>query len=80
MPSPRTGLELIVARPIGRGIFITVIDRFLHAFARIIRIRKDRALLDEMPDYLLRDIGISRSDISSATRFGGQDLCGGLWI
>ena len=80
MPSPRTGLELIVARPIGRGIVLTAIDRLLLAFARIIRIRKDRALLDEMPDYLLRDIGISRSDISSATRFGGKDLRGGLWI
>ena len=38
------------------------------------------ALLDELPDYLLRDIGISRSDISSATRFGGKDVRGGLWI
>ncbi|TGQ56874.1 DUF1127 domain-containing protein [Mesorhizobium sp. M1C.F.Ca.ET.193.01.1.1] len=38
--------------------------------ARTLRIRRDRVWLDELPDHLLRDIGISRVEIWSATRFG----------
>lgn len=43
------------------------------AVARAIRIRRDRAHLHELPDHLLRDIGISRSEIDSVTMFGGKD-------
>jgi uncharacterized protein YjiS (DUF1127 family) len=38
--------------------------------ARLVRIRRGRAELDELPDYLLRDIGIQRSEIRSVTRYG----------
>ena len=41
--------------------------------ARIVRIRRDRATLYQLPDYLLRDIGIERAQIRSVTRRGGQD-------
>lgn len=58
--------------------------RTRHAFAagfpaliarrvtRYLRIRRDRRLLQAMPDYLLADIGISRSEIDRATRYGRQ--------
>lgn len=29
-----------------------------------LRMRRDRAALNEMPDHLLRDIGLARSDIT----------------
>lgn len=44
-----------------------------HALARIVRIRRDRARLDELPDYLLHDIGVGRSEIRSITRFGRRE-------
>jgi uncharacterized protein YjiS (DUF1127 family) len=37
---------------------------------RALRLRAARRRLEEMPDYLLADIGITRCDIDSATRFG----------
>jgi uncharacterized protein YjiS (DUF1127 family) len=37
---------------------------------RKLKVRADRKLLQAMPDYLLSDIGISRSQIDSATRYG----------
>lgn len=37
---------------------------------RKLKIRADRRLLEAIPDYLLSDIGISRSEICSATRYG----------
>jgi uncharacterized protein DUF1127 len=79
MPILRTGLEFTADRPISWRFFVTALDRFgLGAFSRIIRIWRDQAWLDELPDYLLRDIGISRSEISSATRFGKDGPR--LWI
>ncbi|TIW20766.1 MAG: DUF1127 domain-containing protein [Mesorhizobium sp.] len=44
-----------------------------NLLVRIVRIRRDRARLDELPDYLLRDIGIGRSEIRSITRFGRRE-------
>lgn len=41
-----------------------------HAYRR----RRDRAIVYEMPDYLLKDIGISRSEIDSVVMFGETDL------
>ena len=37
---------------------------------RRLKIRADRKVLQAMPDYLLSDLGISRSQIDSATQFG----------
>ncbi|WP_165349926.1 MULTISPECIES: DUF1127 domain-containing protein [unclassified Mesorhizobium] len=42
------------------------------AVARIVRIRRDRATLDELPDYLLRDIGIERAEIRWMTSHGSR--------
>ncbi|WP_083354622.1 MULTISPECIES: DUF1127 domain-containing protein [unclassified Mesorhizobium] len=52
----------------------------LRFVARMVRIRRDRAWLNELPDYLLRDIGIKRSEISSVTWHGRNTGRGGLWI
>ena len=48
-------------------LFATVVIRQLR---RRLRVRNDRKRLQAMPDYLLADIGISRSEIGSATEFG----------
>jgi uncharacterized protein YjiS (DUF1127 family) len=42
--------------------------------ARIMRMRRDRAQLHELPDHLLRDIGLNRSEIASITRFRSKDV------
>jgi uncharacterized protein YjiS (DUF1127 family) len=38
--------------------------------ARYYHVHRDRRLLQEMPDYLLQDIGVSRSEIDFVTEFG----------
>ncbi len=38
------------------------------------RRRRDRRHIYEMPDYLLKDIGISRSEIDSVVMYGDTDL------
>ena len=48
-------------------LFATVLVRHIR---RRLRVRKDRKTLQAMPDYLLADIGISRSEIHNATEFG----------
>lgn len=48
-------------------LFATVLMRQLR---RRMRVRNDRKALQALPDYLLADIGISRSEIGSATEFG----------
>ncbi|RWP16367.1 MAG: DUF1127 domain-containing protein [Mesorhizobium sp.] len=40
---------------------------------RFIRIQRDRRQLYELPDYILRDVGITRSEIKSITSFAGRD-------
>ena len=40
------------------------------ASIRAYRIRRDRRILQSMPDYLLHDLGISRSEIDTVTEFG----------
>ena len=53
----------------GKWDTVSVLRRIYSAIARRSRIRADRRTLASLPDYLLRDIGISRSDIESATLF-----------
>ncbi|RWA66810.1 MAG: DUF1127 domain-containing protein [Mesorhizobium sp.] len=67
------GQELVANRSVLGHFFAIAIDicRVGGSFlARIIRIRRDRAWLDELPDHLLRDIGIERAEIRSSTRLG----------
>ncbi|MEX0406800.1 DUF1127 domain-containing protein [Aquibium sp. LZ166] len=40
---------------------------------RCVRLHNDRAHLNELPDHMLRDIGITRSEIMSITSFHGRD-------
>ena len=37
---------------------------------RRMKIRADRRVLQDMPDYMLSDLGISRSEIGGAVQFG----------
>ena len=45
----------------------------LAAVWRFIRIRRDRRQLCELPDHILRDVGITRSEIDSITLFAWRD-------
>ncbi|SDA94892.1 hypothetical protein [Mesorhizobium qingshengii] len=79
----RIAPEFIVDQPAtGRSfaLAIAIYRRGLRALARIIRIRGDRAWFEDLPDYLLRDIGIDRSEISSVIRSGSKDGRDRLWI
>ncbi|TPN89689.1 DUF1127 domain-containing protein [Mesorhizobium sp. CU2] len=65
--------ELVADRSALGRFFAVAIEICRHgigSIARILRIRRDRARLDEFPDHLLRDIGIGRGEIRSITRFG----------
>src|SRR5688500_10523799 len=42
----------------------------VRRISRRLKVRADRRALQTMPDYLLADIGISRSEIDSATEYG----------
>jgi uncharacterized protein YjiS (DUF1127 family) len=57
--------------------FVTAIFRMClavpRALARDNRLQRERAHLSRLPDYLLRDIGISRCEIASITLLGGTD-------
>ena len=50
-----------------------MIGKSVRSIERAVRLRRDRAILSEMPDHLLKDIGVSRSDILSVTRFHETD-------
>jgi len=70
------GQELVANRSVlGRSLATAVeICRSGAGFlAGIMRIRRDRAWLDELPDYLLRDIGVERMEIRLITRLGRKD-------
>ncbi|MBZ9854940.1 DUF1127 domain-containing protein [Mesorhizobium sp. CA13] len=77
MTTGHTEPDLIVNRSVSSRL-VTVATELclsvLRAITRIIRIRRDRARLCELPDYLLRDIGINRSEIQSITWFGDRDI------
>ncbi|MDQ3560910.1 MAG: DUF1127 domain-containing protein [Pseudomonadota bacterium] len=47
-------------------------------FRRRVRIWEDRRKLQALPDHLLADIGISRSEIERVTDFGRGDPVGRL--
>lgn len=70
------GQELVANRSaLGRS-FAAAVEVCRSAtghLARFIRIRRDRAWLDELPDYLLRDIGVERVEIRLITRLGRKD-------
>lgn len=63
----------IAANSAARGRFVAAIHSGGGLLARIVRIRRDRARLDELPDYLLHDIGVGRSEIRWITRYGRRE-------
>jgi uncharacterized protein YjiS (DUF1127 family) len=60
------------AVPAGGGLS-QILGRGTHFLRRAIRTRRDRAHLYEMPDHMLKDIGISRCEILWVTKFGRRD-------
>jgi uncharacterized protein YjiS (DUF1127 family) len=56
------------ARPSRLRLFAVLIARRVM---RRLKIRSDRTLLQAMPDYMLKDIGIDRSEIERALNQGG---------
>ncbi|CDX42826.1 hypothetical protein MPLA_630002 [Mesorhizobium sp. ORS 3359] len=70
------GQELITDRTVLRRLFAAAVETCRSGIvlvARIARIRRDRARLDELPDYLLHDIGVGRSEIRWITRYGRRE-------
>jgi uncharacterized protein YjiS (DUF1127 family) len=45
----------------------------IAALQQFIRLRRDRRILDGLPDYILRDIGINSSEIESITLYCDLD-------
>ncbi|CDX14147.1 DUF1127 domain-containing protein [Mesorhizobium sp. WSM4935] len=73
MSTLRMGMKSVAGPSVGGRFFATAVETCrsgLRVLARLVRIRSDRVWLDELPDYLLRDIGIKRSEISSVTWYG----------
>jgi uncharacterized protein YjiS (DUF1127 family) len=82
MPALRMGMKPVARPSVNGRFFATAVEicrSGLRVLARIVRIRRDRAWLDELPNYLLRDIGIKRSEIASVTWFGGKTDRDGMW-
>jgi uncharacterized protein YjiS (DUF1127 family) len=50
--------------------FARILMRFVRAIAREHRIRRDTRDLMTMSDHLLKDIGLTRSQVRYAVRFG----------
>lgn len=49
---------------------ISIMAGAIQAIGRRLEAVRDRRRLEALPDYLLRDIGIGRSEIGSAVRHG----------
>ena len=54
---------------VARGAF-ELACRLIEEFAQEVRVRRDMNRLAEFDDYMLRDIGITRTDIEGAVRRG----------
>jgi uncharacterized protein YjiS (DUF1127 family) len=69
---PDARYQLIASRLVG-GVLLETCLAGTRALARTLRWRKDRAHLCELPEYLLRDIGIERFEVGAFVRFGARD-------
>ena len=49
---------------------LSVVARMIRAIRRAVETARARRHLEALPDYMLRDMGIGRSEIGSAVRFG----------
>ena len=53
-----------------RKSFFTIASKPWQMFADMVKARRTRAQLSSLPDYMLKDIGLSRGSIESAIRNG----------
>jgi uncharacterized protein YjiS (DUF1127 family) len=64
------GLTATARRPGFLATTLAPLRAILAACVRELRTRRDQRILAEMGDYELADIGISRSQITDAVRYG----------
>jgi uncharacterized protein YjiS (DUF1127 family) len=66
--------DMGTARPIPNavGLVFAIVQGRIAWARRWMRIRRDRRQLREMPDHMLRDIGISRYEIDAVTEYGNS--------
>ena len=60
--------RLLPAREAGPLVLTGIL--MLRRLKRRVKARADRRVLQHMPDYLLKDIGLSRSSIAGGLEFG----------
>jgi uncharacterized protein YjiS (DUF1127 family) len=73
-----TDSQVAATRPFGASVtrkgsasvVSRIVARIAVAIAEELRIRRDMRQLMAMDDEMLRDIGLTRADISSAVRYG----------
>lgn len=66
----RTSVPLVLPRARAHRGFRDLLARLTSTVARAVRNYRAARLLHDMPEHLLRDIGIARGDIESAVRHG----------
>ncbi len=52
---------------------LLLLPGLVAALRQFVRLRQNRRVLNELPDHLLHDIGIDRSEIHSITFHRGRD-------
>ena len=62
--------HLTLTRPRDGGAVLAALKAFTARMLEEQRIRRDIARLESMSDHLLRDIGVTRSNIPAAARHG----------
>ncbi|TPJ73337.1 hypothetical protein [Mesorhizobium sp. B2-7-1] len=72
MPTLRMGMKPVAGQPVDGRFFATAVEICRsgpRVLARMVRLRRDRVWLDELPDHLLRDIAsnVRKSRRSSGT-------------
>jgi uncharacterized protein YjiS (DUF1127 family) len=54
------------------GVVTRVVARIAAAVGDELRIRRDLRQLRAMDDHMLKDVGLTRADIGTAVRYGGD--------
>lgn len=52
--------------------FLTTVIKTLSVFERTFRMERSSRLIEELPDHILRDIGMNRSEIAALMKAAGN--------